>query len=342
MVPLRAASNSKKAVKPISHSASASLSTYPAKQTLYRPYPKRSPSLSVLESGLGSLHMQGPPQIPLRISSIPPNQSPRKLSLPTQKSYSLLRQEAGEQAATAPNSAAANTSSYRGNRAEQRPRTPPQQLMTMKELPSPPTADYDEGGVRGMVMGSEPQIWSQSPPPPPTRGSAESATSRGHGEMESLIVNPVIPPSPPQPSSTHTPSTHSHPRSAYAAHTHSRTSSSSYSSFPAPPHSAPMRPNVEHFAAFDWSASPGAAAHAYEAPPEIPRKAEERRSKKAKKVMGIEDGYQGQGRPVPLSRTQKEKERKKRGRARVVVEHVDIIGERFWERRPWILSGRAG
>ena len=49
-----------------------------------------------------------------------------------------------------------------------------------------------------------------------------------------------------------------------------------------------------------------------------------------------------EGRPVEMSRTQKEKERKRRGRARIVVEHVDLIKEEFWERRPWILSGRAG
>jgi tRNA(His) guanylyltransferase len=42
-----------------------------------------------------------------------------------------------------------------------------------------------------------------------------------------------------------------------------------------------------------------------------------------------------------MSRTQREKLRKKRSKARIVIEHVDVIKDEFWERRPWILSGRA-
>ena len=87
----------------------------------------------------------------------------------------------------------------------------------------------------------------------------------------------------------------------------------------------------------------------FEAPPAVPQKSQSRRNKKARKVMGIEDegtksaGRTGnEGRPVQMSKTQKEKERKKRGKAKIVIEHVDIIGDKFWDRRPWILSGRAG
>jgi hypothetical protein len=43
-----------------------------------------------------------------------------------------------------------------------------------------------------------------------------------------------------------------------------------------------------------------------------------------------------------MSRTQKEKDRKKRSKAKVVVAHVDLIKDDFWEKRPWILSGKAG
>jgi tRNA(His) guanylyltransferase len=49
-----------------------------------------------------------------------------------------------------------------------------------------------------------------------------------------------------------------------------------------------------------------------------------------------------EGRPVQMSRTQKDKERKKRSKAAVLMEHVDIIKDDFWDKRPWILSGRAG
>ncbi|KAL1589691.1 hypothetical protein WHR41_01832 [Cladosporium halotolerans] len=44
----------------------------------------------------------------------------------------------------------------------------------------------------------------------------------------------------------------------------------------------------------------------------------------------------------PTSRSQMEKERKRKMKAEVVVEHVDLIGDAFWEARPWILAGRRG
>ncbi|KAL3444802.1 tRNAHis guanylyltransferase [Aspergillus insuetus] len=46
--------------------------------------------------------------------------------------------------------------------------------------------------------------------------------------------------------------------------------------------------------------------------------------------------------PEKISKTQQEKIRKQRRKAQVVVEHVDIIKDEFWERRPWILSGKPG
>jgi tRNA(His) guanylyltransferase len=49
-----------------------------------------------------------------------------------------------------------------------------------------------------------------------------------------------------------------------------------------------------------------------------------------------------EGRPVPMSRTQRDKDRKKRSKATVLMEHVDIIKDEFWEKRPWILSGKTG
>jgi tRNA(His) guanylyltransferase len=43
-----------------------------------------------------------------------------------------------------------------------------------------------------------------------------------------------------------------------------------------------------------------------------------------------------------LSKTQQEKMRKLRRKAQVVVEHVDIIKDDFWQKRPWLLSGKPG
>jgi tRNA(His) guanylyltransferase len=42
------------------------------------------------------------------------------------------------------------------------------------------------------------------------------------------------------------------------------------------------------------------------------------------------------------SRSQQDKIKKMRRKAEVVVDHVDIIKDEFWERRPWILSGNPG
>ncbi|KAJ5131250.1 uncharacterized protein N7515_007289 [Penicillium bovifimosum] len=42
------------------------------------------------------------------------------------------------------------------------------------------------------------------------------------------------------------------------------------------------------------------------------------------------------------SRSQQDKIRKLRRKAQVVVDHVDIIKDEFWEKRPWILSGKPG
>jgi hypothetical protein len=43
---------------------------------------------------------------------------------------------------------------------------------------------------------------------------------------------------------------------------------------------------------------------------------------------------------APQSRTQRDKERKKRSKAKILIEHVDIIKDEFWEKRPWLLSGK--
>ncbi|KAJ5204750.1 tRNA(His) guanylyltransferase [Penicillium cinerascens] len=42
------------------------------------------------------------------------------------------------------------------------------------------------------------------------------------------------------------------------------------------------------------------------------------------------------------SRSQQDKLKKLRRKAQVVVDHIDIIRDDFWERRPWILSNKPG
>ena len=43
-----------------------------------------------------------------------------------------------------------------------------------------------------------------------------------------------------------------------------------------------------------------------------------------------------------LSKTQMEKNRKLRQKAKVVVKHLDIIKDEFWDQRPWLKTGKPG
>lgn len=45
---------------------------------------------------------------------------------------------------------------------------------------------------------------------------------------------------------------------------------------------------------------------------------------------------------VEQSKTQAEKDKKRRTKAKVVIEHLDIIKDEFWDKRPWILSNKPG
>jgi tRNA(His) guanylyltransferase len=46
--------------------------------------------------------------------------------------------------------------------------------------------------------------------------------------------------------------------------------------------------------------------------------------------------------PITQSKSQSEKDKKKRAKAAIVVEHLDIIKDEFWDRRPWLLSNKPG
>ncbi|SPO02265.1 probable THG1 Protein required for tRNAHis guanylylation at 5 prime [Cephalotrichum gorgonifer] len=55
-----------------------------------------------------------------------------------------------------------------------------------------------------------------------------------------------------------------------------------------------------------------------------------------------EIGADNTAQPVVQSKSQAEKDKKKRQKARVLVEHLDIIKDDFWLRRPWLLSNKPG
>ena len=45
---------------------------------------------------------------------------------------------------------------------------------------------------------------------------------------------------------------------------------------------------------------------------------------------------------IELSKAQEEKDRKRRAKARITVQHLDIIKDEFWQKRPWLLSNKPG
>ena len=44
--------------------------------------------------------------------------------------------------------------------------------------------------------------------------------------------------------------------------------------------------------------------------------------------------------PKFKSKAQRKREEKRARKAKIVIEHVDIIGDEFWERRPWLLGSK--
>jgi len=46
--------------------------------------------------------------------------------------------------------------------------------------------------------------------------------------------------------------------------------------------------------------------------------------------------------PQKLSKTAQQQEKKAKAKAGIATEHIDLIKPDFWQKRAWILSGRAG
>ena len=281
----------------VSHSASASMSNPGPSHPKLK---NRSPSLSHIHTYMASSSNQTPvpPAIPLRMSSIPADNKPRKLSLPRLQSSCNMRTRKGDDMENPASASLLSKSS------------PP--LNTNKELPSPPSSNE-----RRVV--SDPSKVEKNVDEHP--GIAElPATSVRHSRQQSQPLP-----------STGEWGTYAH----YYAKLQS--------SVPG------AQQNIEvvdqsHPPSRDVSRSSG-HAHA-----KLDLKAGERKQKdvsksESKKKSGPSGKDQAKelnvGRPAQMSRTQKEKDRKKRNKARVITEHVDLIKDEFWEKRPWILSGKT-
>ncbi|KAL1644034.1 tRNA-His guanylyltransferase [Didymella pomorum] len=285
-----------------SHSASASMSfSGPSQPKLQR----RSPSLSQIHTYLTSSSQNaGPPSIPLRISSIPANTKPRKLSLQHLRSYSNLKAGYADEKE--------NLASPAQDAITPPRNSPP--LNTNKELPSPPVGERRVVSDPDKKRGSN--GWQEDDHP----GIAElPATSVRHSRQQSQ----------PMPSSSEWGS---------YAHFYDKLQSSVPGS----------RAGVDEVSqpALPVKDASRSTRHVHpksEANSEARKSKEMSKSASAKKARASAANKEGSnGRPVQMSRTQKEKDRKKRSKAKVVVAHVDLIKDEFWEKRPWILSGKAG
>lgn len=381
--------------RPPSHSASASLTMTGQPQT-GRTIKRRSPSQPHLPTYLLSGNSPPvPPTIPLRISSIPMNNKPRKLSLPVHRSTSTLKQDR-------PYSEEKENYASPQISGSTTPRRISPSLQTNKELPSPPLSQEEELRTREKVRANSPK---EAPDITSSRDrtSTDVSTRRQDQQWSVLgVLHPGIaelPASPSvqdmnnhsQPSSVQVSSTLHYPHhtpdiqaltAATAASTPKSqpfpTSQPFPSSFPilstqiptgkledvitpTPPlkdaiHAKKRGASAEYEAlSTTGPPHPGgdiaqqlpsvqARLHAplhhdehsrFESGDRPGGKAKNRAKNKPRQVQ------EQHGRAVELSKTQREKERKKRSKARVVMEHVDVIKDEFWEKRPWILSGKT-
>lgn len=291
--------------KNISHSASASVSNTTTSQPRLK---NRSPSLSQIHTYLASSSSQqttGPPSIPLRISSIPADTQPRKLSLQHLRSNSNLKSnkgwEKGNLATTAHGAITPSRSS------------PP--LNTNKELPSPPSSD------RRVVSDPEKRKGSTGWQHEDHPGIAElPATSIRHSRQQSQPV----------PSSGEWGS-YAHYYDKLQSSVPGTRSTVDEVDQSLPPSKDTTRSSEKTRARSEAKVE---ERKRKEAPKSESKKKNTASGKDREKVSSA-------SRPAQMSRTQKEKDRKKRNRARIITEHVDLIKDDFWEKRPWILSGKT-
>ncbi|KAF3032067.1 tRNA-His guanylyltransferase [Didymella heteroderae] len=285
-----------------SHSASASMSfSGPSQPELQR----RSPSLSQIHTYLAtSSQNAGPPSIPLRISSIPANTKPRKLSLQHLRSNSNLKAGLADEKENLASPAQEAMTPSRNS--------PP--LNTNKELPSPPIGERRVVSDPDKKKGSN--GWQQDDHP----GIAElPASSVRHSRQQSQPV----------PSCSEWGS---------YAHFYDKLQSS------VPGSRSGVTETIQTvLPAKDTSRSNRHRHTKSEAISEARKSKDMSKSESTKKTRAPAAVKEANsGRPVQMSRTQREKDRKKRSKANIVVAHVDLIKDDFWEKRPWILSGKAG
>jgi hypothetical protein len=276
----------------------------------------------------------GPPQIPLRISSIPVDSKPRKLSLHT------LRTKLSLQNMTA--SANAHPSPVRSSST-----SPP--LNTNKDLPSPPTgespvphrriaSDPERGSVYehpGIAELPATRPWyprMSSCPPTATAAPMHMPVASTPGSVSGPVDWPVFP--------------LLQEKLQSSIPGGGGSSTQRYAATPSPPPAvkesrAGLAGKPEH-SAREAPVKPEPEQQRRDERPKQRTKEQRTKEQRTKEPRKEKDARAAAVPPAQMSRTQREKDRKKRSKARVLVEHVDLIKDDFWEARPWILSGTTG
>ncbi|KAH9863903.1 hypothetical protein J1614_009835 [Plenodomus biglobosus] len=393
-----------------SHSASASMSTSTPSSgpplTHQNKLKHRSPSQPLLPSYVTqhNYSASGPPSIPLRMSSIPANNKPRKLSLQNSRSNTTLK---AVESSNDENEMWISPIHTSGSTTPKRISPP---LRTNKELPSPPLSYEEELRTREKVksnssspqQGSPPQLRDEyshqhhSSESDNTSGRVWGAHHIAHASIDALPANTSTPPDRRGISHSRLDSTSTSTSFSYLHHgpdvqalSSSTGSTSKNSESPtlqpiastngsldmddllSSPPIAPIRDSSrakpkasqtsptattkdkgkEKVKEKDNKHSPSPTA-----PPKKPQKPNSSTTSKSKPTHTVPPkkptehrgwtsathALSTENRPVQMSRTQKDKDRKKRSKAQIIMEHVDIIKDEFWEKRPWILSGKTG
>ncbi|ENI04108.1 hypothetical protein COCC4DRAFT_73194 [Bipolaris maydis ATCC 48331] len=341
----------------ISHSASASLTTAQLPQDQHPGLKRRSPSQPSLPTyfDTAARSQTGPPFIPLRMSSIPANNKPRKLSLPVHRSSSTLRATRGtdeKESGASPNEAVSTPL---------RRVSPPMQKN--KALPSPPMSAEEETRTREKVMASSPKHdWNNysmvyNAAEQPIRRASGSESQAGRAWTSEQAPHPGIPELPaistqlPPSASSTTKSPLTSASLQYPHPTPDMHTLISSTAAPSPPKSQPYattQPFPSSNTTMPLRTNPPPALtkpkNKDTVSPKQPNDSQKRRhpeSKRKEGKRGTTTSGGDEGRPVNMSRSQRDKDRKKRSKAAILMEHVDIIKDDFWDKRPWLLSGKT-
>lgn len=300
-------------------------------------------------------NQQQPPVIPLRMSSIPANSKPRKLSLQNQRSMGTLKPRTSSEEKESGMSSAQAAGALTPRRV-----SPP--LRTNKALPSPPMSNAEEMRTREKVMGSSVQEWTMYPTTrdSPPRGPDHARKRSGQVWPDDEVTHPGIAELPATTGRSPAPVSASLHQPFSSPDLGALSSSSPKGSDPSIAEIQPTAPLKDSPRSKGPSTFPPTTTVANisktKSPTPIASNSNNSSkhtsaslpSKKDTSKLTEQGGWAAsthvgdEGRPVQQSRTQRDKERKKRSKAKVLIEHVDIIKDEFWEKRPWILSGKVG